>query len=543
MRSPFSAAVLIVGLTGAVFLGPVRTGLTQSTEPREIVIRYRESGAVVPAPRREGNNYVIAIPRRLDPVPEKLVAPFVNSIEGDNEVWRFEVKDSTPISVAQVDNGTVRVRLGGREVMANPTTVQRRNMPTESDSDAVPDLVPRSREADADDTAGNATVAAVAPPALTPILSRSPSEVDANGSALTVAEISPDSGVSTVNDPTLSLANLDLSVPQSPAFAILGITPDNIIRPGSPRELALSLLNGIGENGVFQSGIAIDTAPYLLFAGRTKTLYEYQNNYSVRFLSRIQFSFATSKGAQDQDPSLKVALGLHMTFFDNGDPRLDQEYINKLSTAFFGSSLGHYVNPHDQAAIAAAGKEWLETARTAAKERNWNKSSWSLGLAPSWIDKAGDSGNYDWNGGAAWTSLAYGFDTQPFVNTGLENTSQLILHLRYRNHEEIPDPAATGSFYTEDSALAALRLRIGSPNFNASLDGAYVREWNSGSHDGSSYRLAFVLERKMAANLWLRLSYGKEFATPDGKDGSLFLGSFHLGASEEAPMPGGGAKR
>lgn len=535
MRSPFSPAVLVAALTGAIFLGSPRTSVSQSTEQEEIVIHYRGNGAGIPAPRREGNNYVIAIPRRFDPIPQKLIAPFVNSIEGENEVWRFEIKGGAPIAVTQVDNGTIRVRIGERQATANPTSAQRHDVPkrTASNSNAAPDAVESAGGTEVEDADNDDTMAVAAPP--TP--ARSPLNVDANGSAVTVAQISPDSGVSTVKSPTLPLANLDLAVPQSPAFAILGITPDNIIRPGSPRELALSLLNGIGENGAFQSGIAIDTAPYLLFAGKTKTLEDYQNNYSVRLLSRTQLSFATSKGAQDKDPSLKLALGLHMTFFDKGDPRLDDEYIGKLSAAFFGSALGHYINPRDRAAIAAAKQQFIDAARKAAKERNWNRSSWSMGLAPSWIDKAGDSGNYDWNGGAAWTSLAYGFDTQPFTDTSLEKNSQLILHLRYRNHDQIPDPAVTGSFYTEDNFLAALRLRVGSPDFNVSLDGAYVREWNAGTHDGSSYRLAFVLERKMAANLWFRLSYGKEFDTPDDKDSSLFLGSFHLGASEEATGP------
>lgn len=140
-------------------------------------------------------------------------------------------------------------------------------------------------------------------------------------------------------------------------------------------------------------------------------------------------------------------------------------------------------------------------------------------------------------GGAAWTSLAYGFDTEHFQTRVWTRPRSCSLHLRYRNHEQIPDPFTPGSFSTEDSALAALRLRIGAPEFNLSLDAACVREWNSGTLAGSSSRVAFILERKMAANLWFRLSYGKEFDTPDGKDSSLFPGSFHLGASEESSLP------
>src|SRR5205085_12700494 len=121
-----------------------------------------------------------------------------------------------------------------------------------------------------------------------------------------------------------------------------------------------------------------------------KTLADYQNNYSVRFLSRTQVSFATAKGAQDKDPSLKLALGFHFIFFDNGDPLLDNEYIMSLHTAF--DTLG-FVDPRNPAAAADATTRWrnavakTRAAREAAKAKNWNKSSWSLGIAPSWIDK------------------------------------------------------------------------------------------------------------------------------------------------------------
>lgn len=507
----------------AAVLGPAETTRAQSKQADEIVIHYREGSTALPPPRREGNVYVIAVPRSLAPVPEQLVAPFVNSIEGENEVWRFEVKDNNAVTVSRMDGGVIRVRIA--EPGSTPTVAE-----SEPPLPRVTAAVHHSATAAPDSKVAEKPLRSSAPASALP-------NVDANGSALTVAAVGADPDIAAVKSETLPLANLDLAVPQSPAFAVLGITPDNIIHPSSPRELAFSLLNGVGPNGSFQSGIAIDTAPYLLLAGKNKTLKEYQDNYAVRFFSRIQFSFATAKGAQDEDPSLKLALGLHFTIFDLGDPRLDETFINELSTAY--DNLG-FIDPTDPNGIATARSNWLasvEKIRKDAKARNWNRSSWSLGLAPSWIDQAGDSGNYEWNGGAAWTSLAYGFDTEPFLNTGLDKTSQLILHLRYRNHEQIPDPAATGSFYTEDNALAALRLRIGSPEFNVALDGAYVREWNSGGRDGSSYRLAFIVERKMAANLWFRLSYGKEFDAPDGKDASLFLGSFHLGAGAEPSQP------
>lgn len=516
--------LVIIAVTS--FLLNWDAALAQSAPPREIIIRYRAGKEAPPPPHRAGNTYVISIPRALQPAPEKLAAPFANNVEGDNEVWRFEISDNTSVKVAELDNGTIRVRLEDGSATAQRQVLSRHEVvqpaPETHPEIAKHDRAPKKIES-----------------TFTPTPDRAPSSlnVNANGSALTLA-VATESASDNAKEAKLPRANLDLSVPTSPAFAILGITPDNVIRPTSPRELGMALLNGVGPDGTFQSGVAIDTAPYLLLAGKNKTLADYRDHYSIRFLSRTQFSFATAKGAQDKDPSLKLALGLHFIFFDNGDPRLDDVYINELQSAY--DDLG-FIDPEDPGAEGAARVKWQAAtakARKDAKARNWNRSSWSLGIAPSWIDKTGDSGNYDWNGGAVWTSFAYGFDTEPFLDTGLDKNSQLIVHLRYRNHEEIPDPAATGTFYTQDNALAALRLRMGSPEFNVSLDASYVRAWNSGLHDGHSWRAAMVLERKMAPNLWFRLSYGKELDTPDNKDSSLVLGSFHLGASPEATLPG-----
>ena len=272
MRSVF----LIISLAVALVLGSIQNGVSQSADDREIVIHYRENGAAIPPPRREGNNYVVAIPRSCDPVPQELIAPFVNTIEGENEVWRFEIMDNAPVTVAQMSNGTVRLRLKGRQTGADSAPVQRHAIwkPPGAGPDVAPSVAKSSDDQGEVDANGNATNTAVTATSVTTISAPPSLNVNANGSALSVAEISQDPGVSTVKDSKLPLANLDLSVPQSPAFAILGITPDNIIRPGSPRDLALSLLNGVGKNGAFQSGIAIDTAPYLLFAGRLKTLSE-----------------------------------------------------------------------------------------------------------------------------------------------------------------------------------------------------------------------------------------------------------------------------
>jgi len=70
----------------------------------------------------------------------------------------------------------------------------------------------------------------------------------------------------------------DFLVPTSPAFAVLGVTPEQVIRPDTPKAFGTALLNGVDPNGNLQSGIAIDFSPYYLFAGRYLTLQKYRSS-------------------------------------------------------------------------------------------------------------------------------------------------------------------------------------------------------------------------------------------------------------------------
>src|SRR5262249_34980185 len=104
-------------------------------------------------------------------------------------------------------------------------------------------------------------------------------------------------------------ATQDLSPPVSPAFTVLGITPETIARPSTPVELATALVNGVDRNGNFQTGLAIDVAPYMVAKGNTLQLYDYRNDRFKRFWARAQVSFATTKGTSDTDKAVRAALG------------------------------------------------------------------------------------------------------------------------------------------------------------------------------------------------------------------------------------------
>ena len=362
---------------------------------------------------------------------------------------------------------------------------------------------------------------------------------------------------------TLPFANVDLAVPESPAFTVLGVTPDTVVRPNSPRKFATALLSGIDRNGNFQSGTAIDTVPYLLLAGNQLTLRDYQSSYKLRLASRTQFSFGTTKGASEEDKSVRLSLGLRMTLWDKGDPRLDQDLLDcfdRAATAYLTDVKPPNVLPADQLVIvnpnateqqkmeslrawaayevkkAEANPTRLEASekcRAEARKRNWNKSSWIIAYAPSWISPSGETKNFKWNGGGFWTSVAYGFEGFPM----LQEHSQIIFHGRYRSNEQVPDPANKGSFVGQDSLFLGTRMRVGNENTTGSFEGVFVRSRPEGKIFDNSARYSVGLERRIAENLWFALAFGGETGRADGRNKGFVLTSFRWGFSEKPTIP------
>ncbi|HEY3580204.1 MAG TPA: hypothetical protein VGK82_06650 [Pyrinomonadaceae bacterium] len=328
----------------------------------------------------------------------------------------------------------------------------------------------------------------------------------------------------------------DLAVPESPAFTVLGLTPQTVIRPATPKEFVSSLLNGLDEHGNVQTGLAFDAVPFLVFGGDTISLYDYNHSYLTRVLSRTQTSFATTKGTGDKDKSVRLALGLHMTLWDRGDPRTDKELfkcydrveqqINKDVVDFM---INKGVKDPGFASFLAEQKTRFKTVTdqcdVEARERNWKSSAIVIGAAPSWISPTGTSDNFRWNGGGVWASLAYGFDGL----TGLQRNSQLIFHARFRSNEQVPYPDHAGNFFTQKSSFVGSRLRLGDPDTNLSFEGVYIRLKRPGQAWDNSYRFLAGLERRVAQNIWFQLSVGKDSGRGDGNNKAFIKGTFNWG--------------
>src|SRR3989442_1377066 len=84
--------------------------------------------------------------------------------------------------------------------------------------------------------------------------------------------------------PACPQSGIDLAIPESPAAAVLGLTSP-VSRPATPRELAVSLLNGTDAQGNPQNGLSLDLAPYWLAAGARVDRRIYRTNRLVRLMA------------------------------------------------------------------------------------------------------------------------------------------------------------------------------------------------------------------------------------------------------------------
>lgn len=366
---------------------------------------------------------------------------------------------------------------------------------------------------------------------------------------------------------TADTSNVDLSVPESPAFTVLGFTPNTVVRPGTPRDFATSLLNGLDQNGNFQTGLAIDTAPFMLFNGENVTILDYNKFYLTRLLSRTQFSFAVTKGASKDDTATRMAAGLNFTLWDEGDARVfhpergDEDVLTCFSNRLQLPPiipplvpLGPNATPEQIAAYPAleaahnklvkevnegnkaANDKVADECRKNARKANWNRSSWVIAYAPSWLSKTGESSNFRWNGGAFWTSLAYGFESVP----SLSRIGQLIFHARYRTKERVSDAANTGQFLTQDSAFIGVRFRAGNPAFGFNIEDSYIRNKPNGRTTDTINRFSVGAEARLADNMYFIVTAGGNIGRDDNKSKGFLMTSFKYGFNKKSqfnPQP------
>ncbi len=315
----------------------------------------------------------------------------------------------------------------------------------------------------------------------------------------------------------------DFSVPESPAFTALGVAPQTVSRPAAPSTFATSLLNAVDDQGKLQNGLAIDFTPYLVFQGYKLTITQYRERSSAgewrRILAHTNVSFATTKRT-DSDTTQRLSSGVHFTVFDFGDPRMDTELLDCYEQAALDIlTLLSPPSPRldaDKPTITSMKSAAVAACAVEAAKRNRNRSSWIIAAAPIWVTPTGEVNDLKSDGGAIWTSLAYGFDgfqrvtKKENANAGsLKQRAQIIVHARWRTNEHIK--GSDGVVVDHDSRVFGARFRMTGEKTNSSIEISRLRD-STVAGDSSKWRALIGLEQRVAEGAWLQLSFGRESA-------------------------------
>jgi hypothetical protein len=332
--------------------------------------------------------------------------------------------------------------------------------------------------------------------------------------------------------------DVDYAVPTVPALAALGLSPTDVPTPRSPREFVSALTNAQDKNGNFQRSVAFESS-LLNLGGRKVSLKDYNSGWGSRLAYRTRISAAFTEGQEDSDPSNRLALGLVFTPFDASDPRGkdkgDEENIS-MSQCLAKEVRGIYGGPgtseekQDRVeklvgvlskSNGRGGKvknEVTERCRERLK-KNWLGKRWSVGLAPKWISKTGDTDSFEFSGLGVWSSLSIGF--KEFTNQILDldkdnlfrldnNNFQLVMHARYLLDEDTPDPNQEGAFFSRDTFVAGAKLQTGFKDWRISFEGTYNDEDGKTMTSDKFFQYAALFERKIQDDIWLEFSLGNQ---------------------------------
>lgn len=551
MKKPLLKSVAGV-LMLLLLLSPVTSAQTRSLRLLRVNVNAEQSVTITTdstitdaVTYKSGERYVVIIPQAVvaginSDIVSRHFTNFQFDQRGEDVALSFLMKPGSLGRLEPKSNGVQIVFAAPEQVSAN-TGGPVRQMPALFGTNKAPDPPTRAAEARPEPAPVTASVPSGPNPVAPKVVSPPP---QAQGLSALLNNLFP--GAS--NRVTADTTNVDLSVPESPAFTVLGVTPSTVVRPGSPKAFASSILSGLDQNGNFQSGLAFDLTPYMLFNGENITIRDYNEHYLTRLLSRTQFSFATIKGSSADDTATRVAAGVNFTIWDKGDPRIyHPERGDDDVLQCFANSLqlpppiapGTPQATIDQinAGNKATNDQLADACRDRARKANWNRSSWIIAYAPSWITKTGDpDSGYKWNGGAAWTSVAYGFEGI----SALERIAQLILHARYRSRERVPDPVNGGTFLTQNSSFFGARFRAGSPKFGLNFEDTFIRTRVLGGRTDNLNRLSIGVEARITDNLYFVITSGGNLGADNGQNRGFVLSSFKYGFNPKSsfnPQP------
>ncbi len=129
-----------------------------------------------------------------------------------------------------------------------------------------------------------------------------------------IISVSQDNDSVTVEDIE---GRLDFTIPETPAFSIIGASTDNVIEAGTPSSFAINVLTSDDDLGNGQSGLAISFRPYFLWLAPKTSL---KNISKHAIFNSLSFSYIDTKGTDINDETKRKGIGIRFSLLDSTDP-------------------------------------------------------------------------------------------------------------------------------------------------------------------------------------------------------------------------------
>lgn len=355
-------------------------------------------------------------------------------------------------------------------------------------------------------------------------------------SAQQAAGDAADAAKATAFDIVKKYGQVDLTVPTSPAFSILGIAPTDVERPGTLRALGTSLLRGVDENGKAKTGLAIDVAPLSLVAPQTiRGGSDYAGHYFLQALTRTTVSLATT-GAEGGAEGSKMALGVRVGVIDLGDPGEHYGFLVNCLRNQTGPEMNSDTNVNGLSAEAEkAEKEKVRKCNPKTQLALWAKPSLYIGYGKAWVSNSGKIGDNVPASSTWWATYSQGIDS------GSDSLRVLVqLHATRKTDDRVEDPNDATKLLRQDSTLYIARLRAGQPTMHAFADAGQRKVKLAGDSTDSVRHLGAGAEFKLtgfAEGMWLQIAGVRESGYSSGKSVNKAVVSMKWG-SEAVFDPG-----
>ncbi len=106
-----------------------------------------------------------------------------------------------------------------------------------------------------------------------------------------------------------------LLAPTSPGFVLLGIEPTTVERPGTPSDLAVTIINNTKNLSALPENFALEFLPYWLFFGKNISYSSYKANEVVPNIAQtLSLSIATSSDSETSSDTSSTSLGVGFRF-------------------------------------------------------------------------------------------------------------------------------------------------------------------------------------------------------------------------------------